>query len=499
MAAFGEQASTLTPPPEAAVAAVQVAQQQDGFTDTLPAQTSGGASESTAEVSVSDQAQQPQFVMTQPQCVLPAAANPHDASTTNPQMPQPVLGQVPQAPQMRNVTTAQPHVTQAQSAATTAALQQVLLAPTAAYQPAAVGSLQQTYVATPTATAAVDSQQPQTIQMQTSGFVSVAQPQLQLQAQVPLGSALPTPQQTQPPLRSASLPVQPSQSAQQQQAAPMAPGPPTLLGLQQAGAGAAVASVPVLQAQLQQLVLQPASGMTGEPSIVPQQQPAPPPQAQQAQQAQQTQQAQQQQQPAALLVPGQAMPLVQQAVAANQMVPGGLPLVPAMVPAHQVASTPGLPQSTPLLVSLPAATHPVQLVPSQGIVHVAPIAGLTPLAHVPTQAGRSPKKATESELKEASAGLPILQAMTRDEAKPPSPFVSDEVSPPSLTTPAPSEASFATASTTSTCGSASLKSSTTSSSDTAKAIEAVRRALGAGEKEGLTLDQLAKRAESAQS
>lgn len=115
------------------------------------------------------------------------------------------------------------------------------------------------------------------------------------------------------------------------------------------------------------------------------------------------------------------------------------------------------------------------------------------------QAGSSPKKATESELKEASAGLPPLQGMTGDGLESPSPFVSDEVSPPSLTTPAPSEASLATASTTSTCESASLKSSTTSSSDTAKAIEAVRKALGAGEQEGLTLDQLAKRAESAQS
>ena len=89
--------------------------------------------------------------------------------------------------------------------------------------------------------------------------------------------------------------------------------------------------------------------------------------------------------------------------------------------------------------------------------------------------------------------------MTGDDSKPASPFVSDELSPPSLTTPPPSEASFATASTTSTCGSASLKSGTTSSSDTAKAIEAVRKSMGAGEKEGLTLDQLAKRAESAQS
>ena len=254
-AASSEQASTITAPPEAAVATAHVAQQQDGATDTLPAQTSGGTSDSTAEASPFGQAQQPQFVMTQPQYILPAASNTEYASTTYPQMPQPVLGQMPQVPQMQNVTTAPPHVTQGQYAAATTAQQQVPLAPTATYQPAAVGSLQQTYVAAPTATTAVDCQQPQAILAQTSGFVSVAQPQLQLQAQVPQGSVLPAPQQVQPPLRSASLPVEPSLSAQQQQE-----GPTTLQGSQQAQAAAAVASVPVLQAQLQQLVLHPASG-----------------------------------------------------------------------------------------------------------------------------------------------------------------------------------------------------------------------------------------------
>ena len=121
------------------------------------------------------------------------------------------------------------------------------------------------------------------------------------------------------------------------------------------------------------------AGVTGDPSSVPQQQQPLPPQA--------PQQQQQQQQQAPLLVPGQTMLSAQQPVAANQMVPGGLPLVPAMIPTHQVALPLGLPQSTPLLVSVPAATQPLQLVPSQGIVHVAPVAGLTPLAHVPTQVG----------------------------------------------------------------------------------------------------------------
>lgn len=242
------------------MATPHVAQQQNGDTDTLPAQTSGGTSKNTAEASPSGQAQQPQFVMTQPQYILPAASNPEYASTTYPQMPQPVLGQMPQVTQMQNVATAPPHVTQAQYAAATTAQQQVPLAHTATYQPAAVGSLQQTYVAAPTATTAVDCQQPQAILAQTSGFVPVAQPQLQLQAQVPQGSVLPTPQQGQPPLRSASLPVEPSASAQQEQAAPLAPGPTPPSGSQQPQAGAAVASVPVLQAQLQQLVLHPASG-----------------------------------------------------------------------------------------------------------------------------------------------------------------------------------------------------------------------------------------------
>lgn len=64
-----------------------------------------------------------------------------------------------------------------------------------------------------------------------------------------------------------------------------------------------------------------------------------------------------------------------------------------------------------------------------------------------------------------------------DVLKPLGHFGSEELAAPSLNTPAPSERSLATASTTST--STSLISSQTSSSDTAKAIEAVRQSLEA--------------------
>ena len=91
----------------------------------------------------------------------------------------------------------------------------------------------------------------------------------------------------------------------------------------------------------------------------------------------------QQQQQLSLLVPGQTTLTAQQLVAANQMSPGQ-----ATVPAQQVMFTQALPQTVPMLLSLPAAmTQPVQLVPGQGVMQAPPVPGLTPLEHVPTQVG----------------------------------------------------------------------------------------------------------------
>jgi len=106
--------------------------------------------------------------------------------------------------------------------------------------------------------------------------------------------------------------------------------------------------------------------------------------AQQLQQPQQPQQPQQLQQQLPLLVPGQTMLSAQQLVAANQMSLGQ-----ATVPAQQVMFTQALPQTVPMLLSLPAAamTQPVQLVPAQGVMQAPPVPGLTPLEHVPTQVG----------------------------------------------------------------------------------------------------------------
>ena len=93
-----------------------------------------------------------------------------------------------------------------------------------------------------------------------------------------------------------------------------------------------------------------------------------------------------------------------------------------------------------------------------------------------------------------SAGLPSLhltgsncahglEGLSGDDVlKPLGRFGSEELAAPSLNTPAPSERSLATASTTST--STSLISSQTSSSDTAKAIEAVRQSLASKECKG---------------
>lgn len=106
-----------------------------------------------------------------------------------------------------------------------------------------------------------------------------------------------------------------------------------------------------------------------------------------------------------------------------------------------------------------------------------------------------------------SAELPPLHLSDGEQAslsgddilKPLGHFGSDELAAPSLHTPAPSERSLATASTTST--STSLISSHTSSSDTAKAIEAVRQSLEAKESKGeahdTTLD-LSKKPEEAE-
>ena len=101
-------------------------------------------------------------------------------------------------------------------------------------------------------------------------------------------------------------------------------------------------------------------------------------------------------------------------------------------------------------------------------------------------------------LEHMSAGLPKLRTLAGKSSE-------DHVSrtdsgnsgPPSLSTPAPSEASLATASTTT--STASLRSSTTTSDiAAAKAIEAVRRSIGTRDGEGLTLDQLTKQAEEKQ-
>ncbi|KAA6427997.1 MAG: hypothetical protein FRX49_02659 [Trebouxia sp. A1-2] len=154
-----------------------------------------------------------------------------------------------------------------------------------------------------------------------------------------------------------------------------------------------------------------------------------------------------------------------------------------------------------MLLSLSAAmTQPVQLVPTQGVTQAPPVPGLTPLEHVPTQAGSPPKKAEDSLLDDMSAGLPSLTGNPgSDVLKPLSPFDSESSSQPYVATPAPSEASLATASTTSTSTSFTLKSDTTIDIDTAKAIEAVRNSLGAKDGAGLTLDQLTKRAQAKES
>ena len=93
-----------------------------------------------------------------------------------------------------------------------------------------------------------------------------------------------------------------------------------------------------------------------------------------------------------------------------------------------------------------------------------------------------------------SAGLPSLHLTGNDSASgleglsgddvlmPLGHYGSEELAAPSLNTPAPSERSLATASTCST--STSLISSQTSSSDTAKAIEAVRQSLEAKDCKG---------------
>ena len=239
------------------------------------------------QASISAQAQQPQnFVIAQPQYVMPASAHPqYPSTTTYPQVPQPQAGfdQGPQVPQMQYVTTASPLFPQAQYAPASMSQQQVPLASSAALQPAALG-FQQAYATTAVAPTAVPTaapsspQQPRStevaeqVQPQTRGSVPVAQPQLQFQAQTAQGTTIPSatvvPQQYQPPLRAASMPVGTSGSLQgqhqqqQQQRVPVATVPAGVVSTQQGliAAAAAAASVPVVQAQLQHFVLGPASG-----------------------------------------------------------------------------------------------------------------------------------------------------------------------------------------------------------------------------------------------
>ena len=239
------------------------------------------------QASISAQAQQPQnFVIAQPQYVMPASAHPqYPSTTTYPQVPQPQAGfdQGPQVPQMQYVTTASPLFPQAQYAPASMSQQQVPLASSAALQPAALG-FQQAYATTAVAPTAVPTaapsspQQPQSTEVaeraqpQTCGSVPVAQPQLQFQAQTAQGTTVPSatvvPQQYQPPPRAASMPVGTSGSLQgqhqqqQQQRVPVATVPAGVVSTQQGliAAAAAAASVPVVQAQLQHFVLGPASG-----------------------------------------------------------------------------------------------------------------------------------------------------------------------------------------------------------------------------------------------
>lgn len=127
--------------------------------------------------------------------------------------------------------------------------------------------------------------------------------------------------------------------------------------------------------------------------------------------------------------------------------------------------------------------------------HQAFSSGWAPKHKFHAQASSPPCKAGEGDrLEDMSAGLPSLHLTGSDPApsleglsgedvlKPLGHFGSEELEAPSLSTPAPSERSLATASTTST--STSLISSHTSSSDTAKAIEAVRQSLEAKESKG---------------
>ena len=274
------QAPTSTPLPDAAVAHPHPGQQQDA-TGTVSPQTADTAQADMPPASISVQAQQPQnFVMAQPQFVMPASAHPqYPSTTTYPQMPQPQagFGQGPSVPQMQYVTTASPLFPQAQYASASSPQQQVPLASSAALQPAAF-AFQQAYATTavaptPVPTAALGSpQQPQSteaaaqVQPQPSGSEPVAQPQVQFQAQTAQGTPLPyatVVPQYQPPLRAASMPVGTSgslQRQQQQQHLPIATVPVGVVSTQQGHMSAAAAAVPMVQAQLQQFVLGPASG-----------------------------------------------------------------------------------------------------------------------------------------------------------------------------------------------------------------------------------------------
>ena len=123
------------------------------------------------------------------------------------------------------------------------------------------------------------------------------------------------------------------------------------------------------------------------------------------------------------------------------------------------------------------------------------------------QASSPPKKAGDSDrLENMSADLPSLRLTGSDDSsgleglagdnilKPLRHFDSEELAAPSLNTPAPSERSLATASTMSTA------TSLVSSSDTAKAIEAVRQSLEPkDEAEGMTLEQSSKHAQQQRS
>ena len=289
-ALLSESASTSVPLPEAAVAHPQsqpdpqaqpaspslLAGQQESASQALPA-AHEGTNEASASVA---QAQQPQYVMTQPQYVMATVPGSQHATTAPPQVqvsqPQTVLGQVRPGAQPQYTTATTSHLSQPQYAAIASQqlqqqlVQQPMMQSVPIAQSPAVPApestaqepqLPATTVSTTPITTAAGSQQPTAQQSHPSAFVPIGTmtmpPQLQFQAQTPQTSvpvttvALP---QYQAPLRSASVPAASLPSMQAQSPAPMPAGP---VGLTQALQAQAAAGL--VQTQLPQLVAQPVA------------------------------------------------------------------------------------------------------------------------------------------------------------------------------------------------------------------------------------------------